>query len=163
MDSETAQDIKRHFDVVADGLRTGFAELRTEVGDLRTELRTEVGELRTEVGDLRTELRTEVGDLRTELRTEVGGLRAELRAEVGGLRNEIADVKRHADVIAEGLRSDIRTVAEGVAGLDEKFTLEFESVREEFREQIGEVKSLLRVSYGDLDRRVQSLEKNRPS
>ncbi|HEV8610205.1 MAG TPA: hypothetical protein VGS98_09080 [Thermoanaerobaculia bacterium] len=163
MDSETAQDIKRHFDVVADGLRTGFAELRTEVGDLRTELRTEVGELRTEVGDLRTELRTEVGGLRAELRAEVGGLRAELRTEVGGLRNEIADVKRHADVIAEGLRSDIRTVAEGVAGLDEKFTLEFESVREEFREQIGEVKSLLRVSYGDLDRRVQSLEKNRPS
>jgi predicted secreted Zn-dependent protease len=74
-----------------------------------------------------------------------------------------ADIKRHADVVAEGLRSEIRTVAEGVAGMDEKFTLEFERVREDMREQIGEVKSLLRVSYGDLDRRVQSLEKNRQS
>jgi predicted secreted Zn-dependent protease len=72
-----------------------------------------------------------------------------------------SDVKRHADVVAEGLRSDIRTVAEGVAGLDEKFTLEFERVRAEMREQLGEVKSLVRGSYGDLDRRVQSLEKNR--
>jgi len=119
MDSETAEDIKRHFDFVAGGLRTGCAELRTEVGDLRT--------------------------------------------EVGELRTEISDVKRHATVVAEGLRSDIRTVAEGVAGLDEKFTLEFLRVREEMRDQIGEVKSLIRVSWGDLDRRIQSLEKDRPS
>jgi hypothetical protein len=61
--------------------------------------------------------------------------------------------------VAEGLRSEIRLVAEGVAGLDEKFTQEFVTVREEIREQFGEVKSLLRVSYGDLDRRVQALER----
>ncbi len=133
MDSETAEDIKRHFDFVAEGLRTGFAELRTGFAELRTEF--------------------------AELRTDFGSL----RIEVGGLRIEIADVKRHADVVAEGLRSDIRTVAEGVAGLDQKFTLEFVSVRDEIREQIGEVKILLRVSYSDLDRRLQSLEKNRPS
>ena len=157
MDSETAEDIKRHFDVVADGLRTGFAELRTEVGSLRTDVGDLRTELRTEIGSLRNELRTEVGGLRTELRTEVGSLRSEvggLWTEVGSLRTEIADVKWHADVVAEGLRSDIRTVAEGVAGLDEKFTLEFERVREEIREQIGDVKILLRVSYADLDRRV---------
>ncbi|HEY6066207.1 MAG TPA: hypothetical protein VIY96_08630 [Thermoanaerobaculia bacterium] len=119
MDSETAEDIKRHFDVVADGLRTGFAEVRTEVGGLRT--------------------------------------------EVGALRQEIADVRRHADVVAEALRSDIRTVAEGVVGMDEKFTREFEKVREEMAEGLGEVKSLLRASYVDLDRRVRVLEKNPPS
>ena len=118
MDSEIAEDIKRHLEVVAGGLRTEFAELRSE------------------------------------LRTEMGGLRSELHTEAGSLRTEIADVKRHADVVAEGLRSDIRTVAEGVAGLDEKFSLEFERVREEIREQIGDVKILLRVSYADLDRRV---------
>jgi hypothetical protein len=61
--------------------------------------------------------------------------------------------------VAESLRSDIRLVAEGVAGLDEKFTQEFVTVREEIREQIGEVKGLLRGSYGDLDRRVQALER----
>lgn len=98
MDNDTAEEIKRHFDVVAEGLR------------------------------------------------------AELRAE-------IRDVKRHSDVLAESLRGEIRLVAEGVAGLDQKFTQEFVAVREEIRDQIGEVKSLIRVSCGDLDRRVQALER----
>ena len=97
MDRDTAEDIKRHFDVVAEGLRN------------------------------------------------------EIRADDEGLRSEIRDVKRHSDVVAESLRSEIRLVAEGVAGLDEKFTQEFVKVREE----IGEVKSLVLVSYRDLDRRVE--------
>ena len=83
------------------------------------------------------------------------GLRLEMANVTEGLRSEIQDVKRHSDVVAEGLRSDIRTVAEGVVGLDEKFTREFERVREE----IGEVKSLLRASHGDLTRRVEALER----
>jgi hypothetical protein len=70
-------------------------------------------------------------------------------------RETVEEIKRHFDGVAEGLRSEIRLVAEGVSGLDEKFTLEFVKVREE----IGEVKRLLRVSYGDLDRRVQALER----
>jgi hypothetical protein len=93
------------------------------------------------------------------LRSDMAGLGEGLRSEMKGvaesLRTEIQDVKRHSDVVAESLRSEIRLVAEGVAGLDEKFTREFVSVREE----IGEVKSLVRVSYGDLDRRVQALER----
>lgn len=72
------------------------------------------------------------------------------RAVETGLRSEIQDVKRHSDVVAESLRSEIRLVAEGVAGLDERFTHEFVQVREE----IGDVKSLLRVSYANLDRRL---------
>ena len=71
------------------------------------------------------------------------------------LRSEMQDVKRHFDVVGEGLRSDIRLVAEGVAGLDEKFTREFQNVRQE----IGEVKTLLQLSYSDLDRRVQAVER----
>jgi hypothetical protein len=97
MDRDTAEDIKRHFDVVAEGLRS------------------------------------------------------EIRDGDEGLRSEIRDVKRHSDVVAESLRSEIRLVAEGVAGLDEKFTQEFVKVREE----IGEVKSLVLVSYRDLDRRAK--------
>jgi hypothetical protein len=108
MDSETAEDIKRHFDVVADGLRTGFAELRSEVG---------------------------------------------------GLRAEIQDVKRHSDVIAEALRSDIRTVAEGFVATNERL----DRLEVRISEGFEELKSTIRLSYVDLDRRVQSLEKSRPS
>ena len=76
------------------------------------------------IKEILQDLRTEIQEVRTDLRTEV------------------QDVKRHSDVIAEGLRGEIRIVAEGVAGLDEKFTQEFRNVREE----IGEVKSLVRLS-----------------
>ncbi len=86
------------------------------------------------------------------LRAEVRDLRQELRVD-------IQDARRHSDVIAESLRSEIRIVAEGVTGLDEKFTQQFRNVREE----VGEVKSLLRLSYGDLDRRVRTLEDAKPS
>src|SRR2546426_4829932 len=116
MDQETAAEIKRHFDVVAESLRSEI-RLVDEKSDRRSD------------------------DLERRL------------------RSEMQDVKRHFDVVGEGLRSDIRLVAEGVAGLDEKFTLEFKSVREEIDEQIGEVKSLLQASYGVLDRRLQALER----
>jgi hypothetical protein len=116
MDRDTADDLKRHLELVAESLRTEI-RLVDEKGDRRS----------------------------TNLERS--------------LRTEMQDVKRHFDVVGEGLRSDIRLVAEGVAGLDEKFTLEFKSVREEIGEQVGGLKSLLRASYGDLDRRVQALER----
>ena len=116
MDSESVSQIKRHFEVIAEGLRV---EIR-------------------------------LVDQKAERRS------AELEI---GVRSEIQDVRRHFDVVAEGLRADIRLVAEGVAGLDEKFTLEFVRVREEMAERIGDLKSLLRASYSGLDRRVSALEK----
>jgi hypothetical protein len=133
MDRETGDGIKRHFDEVAEGLRA---------------------EMLAEMRALSEGLRAEMGGLADGLRAEMGGLADGLRAEMGGLRAEIRDGKRHSDVVAESLRSEIRLVAEGVAGLDQKFTMEFVNVREE----IGDVKSLLQVSYGDLGRRVQALE-----
>jgi hypothetical protein len=120
MGQETIAEIKRHFDLVAEGLR---------------------GEIR---------LVDEKGERRSD------GLERRLREE---MRTEMQNVRRHFDVVAEGLRSDIRLVAEGVTGLDEKFTQEFRKVREEIGEQVGGVKSLIRVAFGDLDRRVQALER----
>ena len=105
-------------------------------------------------------------EIKRYLDVTVATLRADLKADIRevwlvteDLRLEIRDVKRHADVVAESLRGEIRLVAEGVAGLDEKFTQEFVSVRTELRKQIGDVKALLRGSHADLDRRVTALEK----
>ena len=170
MDRETADDIKRHFDVVAGGLRSEIRVL-DEKGDRRFE---DLGRHIEVVAEgLRSEIRVvdEKGDRRSEdlgrrfdvladgLRSEMQGVERHFDVTAVGLRSAMQDVKRHFDVVAEGLRSDIRLVAEGVAGLDEKFTQEFVKVREEIREQIGEVKSLIGVSYGDLDRRVQAPER----
>jgi hypothetical protein len=119
MDQETPGDIKRHFDVVAEGLQS--------------------------------EIRGVAEGLRSEIRGVAEGLRSEIRAVDEKADRRFEDLKRHFEVVGEGLRSDIRLVAEGVAGLDEKFTHEFVKVREE----IGEVKSLVVVSYRDVDRRVK--------
>ena len=139
MESETAEDIKRHFDVVAEGLRE---EIRAVRGEIR--------ELHAGNEGLRIGMRAGDEALRGEIGALDGSLRSEISALGMSLRGEIRDVKRHSDVVAESLRSEIRLVAEGVAGLDEKFTHEFVKVREE----IGEVKGLLVVSYRDLDRRL---------
>ena len=109
-------------------------------------------EIKRHVTEGLRELRTEMEQFGTGLRTEMEEFRTELRTE-------IQEVRRHSDVVAESLRGEIRLVAEGVAGLDQKFTMEFVKVREE----VGEVKTLLQVSYGDLGRRVQALEGRHPS
>ena len=65
------------------------------------------------------------------------------------------EIERHFDVVAGSLRSEIRLVAEGVVGLDEKLSLEFTAVREEI---VG-VKSLLQDSYATVDGRNRTLER----
>ncbi len=85
------------------------------------------------------------------------------------------DIKRHFNVVAEGLRSEIRLLAEGVGANNEKLDrfegrldrfegrldqLDFRIDRLETRivEEFGEVKAMIRLSFGELDRRIQSLE-----
>ena len=78
-----------------------------------------------EVRGLREEFRAEVGGLRNELQGGLDGVRYELRAEIraseAALREEIrsglAETRRHADVLFESLRDDIRLVAEGLGTL----------------------------------------------
>ena len=154
MDTETADAFERLSHDVRNGLRDLRTELRAEIGEFRTGLHAEIGELgtelRAEIAGLRSELGDEIREVRLHGDEIATGFRAEIQDVKRDLRTEIQDVKRHSDVIAESLRGEIRLVAEGVAGLDEKFTPEFRNVREE----IGEVKNLLRLSYADLDRRI---------
>ena len=82
----------------------------------------------------------------------------ELRVDVHA---EVADVKRHMGVVTDGLRKDIRLIAEDVATLDEKFTREFVLVREEMREGFAETRALIDSSYGHLDSRVSALERRK--
>ncbi len=67
---------------------------------------------------------------------------------------QMNEIKRHFDVVSEGLRAEIRQVAEGVVNVDEKL----ERFRQDVDERFAEVKTLVKVSYGDLDRRVRILE-----
>ena len=69
---------------------------------------------------------------------------------------QMEEIKRHFGVVIEGLESKIQIVAEGISNVDEKL----ERFRQEFKEEFEEVKSMIKFSYAELDRRVQTLEES---
>lgn len=73
-------------------------------------------------------------------------------------KGEMEEIKRHFGVVAEGLRSDIQQVAEGVVNLNEKFDREMTSLREENEQAHKEILSAIKFSYAELDRRMTTLE-----
>lgn len=76
-----------------------------------------------------------------------------LRAEIHSVADQGEQIKRSLGVLSESLRTDIRMVAEGFILTNERLD-RFESrVYEEF----GELKAMMRLSFADLDRRLQSL------
>ncbi len=75
--------------------------------------------------------------------------------------DESEEIKRHFGVIAEGLRSDIRLVAEGVAMNTERLDRhekELEAFRQETNRNFTELRAMISLSHGELDRRVTTLE-----
>jgi chromosome segregation ATPase len=122
-------------------------------------------EIHNEIGELRQETREQIGELRQETRAQIGELRQETSSQFGEVYRQFGEVNsrfekletalRHTQVVIEGVRSDVQMVAEGVATVDGKV----ERFRTEMQEELKEVRSLVRQSYGDLDRRVSALEK----
>ncbi|HEX9748283.1 MAG TPA: hypothetical protein VGB86_07770 [Methylomirabilota bacterium] len=154
-------------------------ELRAEMAEARQELRAETGALRAETAELRQELRTETGALRAEtaglrlelraetgaLRAETAGLRLELRAETGALRAETAELRlemrqtagetrRHFDVVAESIRSDVRVVAEGVAANTEAIERLGTDLRAEMDSRFTASHAIVRVALQELRRDI---------
>jgi hypothetical protein len=75
----------------------------------RIELRDGLADVRGELADLHgghRGMRSEVADVRTGL--------ADVHIEIAGVHTEIADVRRHAVILNEATRDDIRLVAEAV-------------------------------------------------
>ena len=68
------------------------------------------------------------------------------------------EVKRHFDVTAESLRSEIRLVAEGLISLDHKMERQFAEVLGETRREFDEVKAMIKFSHAELARRLDSHE-----
>lgn len=73
-----------------------------------------------------------------------------LQTEIRAVADRGEEIKRSLGVVSESLRTDIRTVAEGLIGTNERLD-RFESrVYEEF----GDLKAMLRLSFAELDRRI---------
>jgi hypothetical protein len=158
-------DTREMLESIQAQISTLGAELHGEIGGLRAEMRTEIGglraEMRTEIGGLRAEMHTEIGGLRAEMHTEIGGLRAEMRTEIGGLRAEMRAgdemTRRHFDIVAESLRSDIRTIAEGVAASTEVTLRLHHELKSEMNGRFRSLEAVLRVTFADLRREIDDL------
>ncbi len=78
-----------------------FDSLDDRINTLGTELRSEIGDLRSEVATLETSLRGEIATLGTELRSEMDTLETGLRGEMqAGFREVNATLLDHTDRLA---------------------------------------------------------------
>ena len=57
-------------------------------------------------------------------------------------------------MVAEQVRSDVRAVAEGQQALQAEMRRELSAVRTEVTRESEETRALIRLSYGEIDRRV---------
>jgi hypothetical protein len=69
------------------------------------------------------------------------------------------ETRRHFDVVAEGLRGEVRLLAELVSANDSLLSERIETVRQAAAAEGAETRALLKLSYGQLDRRVTALER----
>ena len=163
MTRNEVEEIKRHFDEVGGGLRDELKQhVAEQVGGLRDELKQHVAE---QVGGLRDELKQHAAE-------QVGGLRDELKQhvveQVGGLQHtlgeEIAEVRQHAGVVAEDLRSEIRAVGDGVALASERIDhldLRVDNLTGEVRRGFAGVRAevhRLHETDDELRRRIEAQE-----
>jgi hypothetical protein len=89
---------------------------------------------------LRRELIEAIQAVDASIRQRVDGLEASVRQDIASVESRLhdrmdgiaAETRRHFDVAAESLRSDIVLVAEGLTALDEKMERFRGEVREEF-------------------------------
>ena len=71
---------------------------------------------------------------------------------------DVSEIKRHFNVVAEGLESRIQRLAEGLVNLDEKVERRFSALETGMNEQFEETRAMIRLSYAELDRRLRTLE-----
>ena len=93
---------------------------------------------------------------------EIKILRGEMKDETKNLTEEMKGLEDRVlhqyHITAEALRDDIKQVAEGVINLNEKFGREISQFRKEVAFSHEELKSMIKFSYSELDRRLTTVE-----
>ena len=83
------------------------AELRSEVGQLRSDVASEIGLLRSDVTSEMGQLRSEIGRLDAKFEAEIGQLRSDVTSGMGQLRSEIGRLDAKIDGLGAELRGAI--------------------------------------------------------
>lgn len=137
-------ELKREMDI-------GFTRVRSELQDgleqVRSELQDGLGQVRSElqdaIGQVRSELRDGLEQGRSELHEAIEQLRTDLREEIA---TEGVTTRRHLDIVAEGIRTDVSTLATAVQALTRTV--------DDMRQERGTILALL----DNHEVRIQALE-----
>jgi hypothetical protein len=82
-----------------------------------TETSDVIERINARIDALETTLRGEMSAMRDDLRGEMSAMRDDLRSEI---RSSLAEAKRHAVILNEDVRDDIRMLAENLAAMSVK-------------------------------------------
>jgi len=77
-----------------------------------------------------------------------------------GMDEKYKETKHYFRIISEGLQSEIKLVAEGVANVNEKLDREVTFLRQEMKSEFGEVKAMIKFSHAELNHRVRTVEES---
>ncbi len=79
------------------------------------------------------------------------------------VRAQQAEARRHMGVLVEAVRDDIRQVAEGLVGVEGRLgnvEHRLDRFEQKVEAEFTETRAMIRVSYAQLDERIQSREHN---
>ena len=134
---------------------TAFTSLRQEFSSGFAELRRDLEATRT---GLRQEFTAGIIGLHQDLETTGTGLRQGIDATAVDLRQEMRssaeEIKRHSGVLYEDMQHKLELVIEGTQFIRESIV----DVRAEIAHESRETRALLKLSYEQLDRRVENIE-----
>ena len=71
-----------------------------------------------------------------------------------------AESRHFFELASEGLRHEIRLVAEGVSNANESLSRDSADIRDEMRRGFAETQAMIKFSHAELDRRVRALEES---
>jgi uncharacterized protein YceH (UPF0502 family) len=111
------------------------------------------------------ELRQFLERMHQETTTAISGTREhseEMAAQTRRHSDEVAaETRRHFDVVAERMDAKIETIAEGVVHCNERLDrldAKVDRLSTDMANEFNDVRSMIRFSHHELDRRVRSLE-----
>ena len=136
------QELIAYFDELRESSR------RTE--RLYEQTTQQIAGLQEQISGLRQETREQIAGLQEQ----ISGLRQETSEQIAGLRQETREQIRHTQILVENLHDQIRILAEGFIGLEERMTASQGEVAKEFR-TVGHT---IELYYRDLEKRIRVVE-----
>jgi hypothetical protein len=144
-------DLRQLLEVMRQENAAAHVETRRHSADLFTNAQTRMDRLEQENAAAHAETRRHSADLFTNAQMRMDRLEQENAAAH-------AETQRLFGSTAEGLRSDIRLLADAIATVDEKYDRRYHDVIQRMERGFADTQAMIKFSHAELDRRMTALE-----